>query len=150
MAKWNISRYNGFLRASKKKYGLSHAQSQVFYRNLRNHLSRTPLKKDLSSHPRISKSEASKALSTRRKTTSLDRIQDRTAIRAVAKGRIAGIGQLSSTGDSGTGLTGISGGGGGGAGGALSFEDFNDYVSGWDLDDYGYDEYDASADYQEG
>lgn len=45
--------YNAFLRAAKSEHDISHYAAQELYRNVRDHLERTPFGTDVAAHPRI-------------------------------------------------------------------------------------------------
>jgi hypothetical protein len=61
MAKWTIGSYNRFLGASMRDFNLTRKEAAQHYREMKQHLSRSVFRTDLSKHPRIAKRGAEQA-----------------------------------------------------------------------------------------
>lgn len=54
--------YNAFIKEARASRGLSLSEARTAYRNMKEHLGRAPIGKDVSRHPRIFAKEAEKAV----------------------------------------------------------------------------------------
>lgn len=122
MARWSIRNYNAFIRAARKKADLTPGQAKTVYRQMSQKLGRPLTGTDIKKHPRIfGKSEriATGAASSKIRVTPGEKPR-------------------------------VTGGGGSSSGTVGSIRQWEKQIAGYDdFSDYGYDEYESSADYGE-